>query len=64
MLEEQLARGELRITALFDRVRTRRIGEEEIRRFDPEGGSFFNINTPHDYAEALERWRRRAPTGK
>ncbi len=59
VVEEQLARGDLKIAALFDRVRTRRIDEAEVRRFDPGGDSFFNINTPNDYAAALERWRRR-----
>jgi molybdopterin-guanine dinucleotide biosynthesis protein A len=56
LLGEQLARGELRPVYLFDRVRTRRIDEAEIRRFDPDGSSFFNMNTPEDYAEALRRW--------
>ena len=56
-LEEQLARGELRPAFLFDRVRTLTIDEEEIRRIDPEGSSFFNMNTPEDYEEALTRWR-------
>jgi molybdopterin-guanine dinucleotide biosynthesis protein A len=56
LLEGQLARGELRPVFLFDKVRTRRIDEEEIRLFDPEGSSFFNMNTPEDYAEALKRW--------
>jgi molybdopterin-guanine dinucleotide biosynthesis protein A len=56
LLEEQLARGELRPVYLFDRVRTRRIDEDEIRRFDADGASFFNMNTPEDYADALERW--------
>jgi molybdopterin-guanine dinucleotide biosynthesis protein A/molybdopterin converting factor small subunit len=64
-LEGQLARGELRPVYLFDKVRTRRIDEEEVQRFDPEGSSFFNMNTPEDYAEALKRWgdagRRLAP---
>ena len=68
LLDEQLARGELRPVFLFDRVRTRTIEEEEIRRFDPEGASFFNMNTPEDYAAALERWklrqvRRPGPSG-
>jgi molybdenum cofactor guanylyltransferase len=57
LLEQQLARGELRPVTLFDRVRTRTIEEEEIRRFDPDGASFFNMNTPEDYAAALERWQ-------
>ena len=56
LLEGQLARGELRPVYLFDKVRTLRIDEDELRRFDPEGTSFFNMNTPEDYAEALKRW--------
>jgi molybdenum cofactor guanylyltransferase len=56
MLETQLARGELRPVSLFDRVRTLTIDEEEIRRFDSDGASFFNMNSPADYEEALERW--------
>jgi molybdenum cofactor guanylyltransferase len=65
LLQGQLARGQLRPVYLFDKVRTRRIDEDEIRRFDPDGSSFFNMNTPEDYAEALKRWsdagRRRGP---
>jgi molybdopterin-guanine dinucleotide biosynthesis protein A len=56
LLEQQLARGELRPIYLFDNVRTRRVDEEEIRLFDPDGLSFFNMNTPEDYSEALKRW--------
>jgi molybdopterin-guanine dinucleotide biosynthesis protein A len=63
LLEDQLARGDLRPVSLFDRVRTLRIDEEEIRRFDSEGASFFNMNTPADYQEALGRWRTGGPTG-
>jgi molybdopterin-guanine dinucleotide biosynthesis protein A len=58
-LEEQLARGELRPVTLYERVRTRIVGEEEIRRFDPEGSSFWNMNTPDDYRAALARWEER-----
>ncbi len=58
LLREQLERGELRPIFLYDKVRTRKIGEDEIRRFDPEGLSFFNMNTPEDYEEALKRWER------
>ena len=56
LLKEQLDRGELRPVYLFDKVRTCKIGEEEIRRFDPEGLSFLNMNTPADYEKALKRW--------
>lgn len=56
LLEGQLARGELRPVYLFDKVRTLQIDDDEIRRFDPHGASFFNMNTPEDYAAALTRW--------
>jgi molybdopterin-guanine dinucleotide biosynthesis protein A len=56
LLEGQLERGELRPVYLFDKVRTRRVAEEEIRSFDPQGLSFFNMNTPDDYETALKRW--------
>jgi len=56
-LEAQLERGELRPVSLFDKVRTRTISEADVLRFDPDGASFFNMNTPDDYAAALRRWR-------
>jgi hypothetical protein len=56
LLKEQLNRGELRPVYLFDKVRTVKIGEDKIRRYDPEGLSFFNMNTPEDYERALKRW--------
>jgi molybdenum cofactor guanylyltransferase len=57
LLKGQLDRGELRPVYLFDKVRTCKVGEDEIRRFDPEGLSFLNMNTPDDYERALQRWR-------
>ena len=56
LLKEQLDRGELRPVYLFDKVKTCKIEEDAIRRFDPEGLSFFNMNTPDDYERALQRW--------
>jgi molybdenum cofactor guanylyltransferase len=61
LLKEQLERGELRPIFLYDRVRTYKVSEEEIRRFDPEGLSFFNMNAPEDYARALQLWQQREP---
>jgi molybdenum cofactor guanylyltransferase len=57
LLKEQLDRGELRPVYLFDKVRTCKIGEDEIRRCDPDGLCFFNMNTPDDYERALQRWQ-------
>jgi molybdopterin-guanine dinucleotide biosynthesis protein A len=56
VLEEQLQAGELRPVSLFDKVPTRIVQESEVRPFDPEGASFINMNTPGEYAAALERW--------
>jgi molybdopterin-guanine dinucleotide biosynthesis protein A len=58
-LRDQLARGELRPVSLFDRVRTLIVSEDEIRRIDPDGSSFLNMNTPEDYHVALARWNER-----
>ena len=57
LLHEQLERNELRPIFLYDKVRTRKLNEEEIRPFDPEGLSFLNMNTPEDYQQAVDRWR-------
>jgi molybdopterin-guanine dinucleotide biosynthesis protein A len=59
LLAEQLERGELRPVTLFQRVRTLKIHEDEIRRFDPDGLSFLNMNTPEDYQAALACWESR-----
>ena len=58
LLHEQLERGELRPIFLYDKVRTRKIHEDEIRRLDPEGLSFLNMNSPEDYEAALQLWRQ------
>ena len=60
LLEGQLERGELRPVFLYDKVRTLRVEEDEIRTVDPDGSSFFNMNTPEDYSAALAHWERTA----
>lgn len=63
LLERQIAQGELRPVSLFERVRTCYVDEEEIRPFDPAGESFFNMNHPEDYREALRRWQEGSRRG-
>jgi molybdopterin-guanine dinucleotide biosynthesis protein A len=58
LLHGQLERHELRPVQLFDKVRTLTLDEAHVREIDPEGWSFFNMNTPGDYAEALKRWEQ------
>jgi molybdopterin-guanine dinucleotide biosynthesis protein A len=59
LLQEQLERGELRPIFLYKKVRTREVREDELRRFDPEGLSFNNMNSPEDYQAALSLWQER-----
>lgn len=61
LLKEQLERGELRPVFLYDKVRTCKIHKDEIRRVDPEGLSFLNMNSPAEYQAALELWSQRKP---
>lgn len=49
-----LAASRLCVQDLAAIVRTREIGPHEIAACDPGGLLFFNVNTPADYARALE----------
>jgi molybdenum cofactor guanylyltransferase len=51
-IREQIARGNLRISAFYDQVRVRFVKEGEVRRFDPDLRSFVNLNTPEELAAA------------
>jgi molybdopterin-guanine dinucleotide biosynthesis protein A len=60
IIEKNLKSDELAIRYIFPFLKIRWIREEEIKRFDPELNSFFNINLISDFgqAEKLERKRR------
>jgi len=45
-IEENLDRGELKITQTYDHLRLHKIPERMIKRFDPDLASFVNLNTP------------------
>jgi molybdenum cofactor guanylyltransferase len=53
-IEEQLERGDFKITHFFDRIRLKRIPEEQIKQVDPQLLSFRNVNTPKAYAALKE----------
>jgi molybdopterin-guanine dinucleotide biosynthesis protein A len=44
-----LDRGGRQIIAFFPDVRVRRVGQETVDRFDPQGLSFVNVNTEADW---------------
>lgn len=53
-----LASGERRVAAVTAlRVRLRELGADELAPFDPDV-LFFNVNTPDDYARAIDLSRR------
>jgi hypothetical protein len=60
LLQEQLERNELRPVFLYKKVRTYEVSAEDVRRFDPEGLSFRNMNSPADYEAALALWQQRS----
>ena len=52
IIESMLRESELRVHALQDRAHIKRVSPEVWQAFDPEGMSFFNINTPQDFESA------------
>jgi molybdopterin-guanine dinucleotide biosynthesis protein A len=53
-IEARLRAQELKISGFFEDVAVRYVPEDEVRRFDPDLLSFFNVNRPEDLARALE----------
>jgi molybdopterin-guanine dinucleotide biosynthesis protein A len=51
----RLDRGELTMTGLLHALRLAEIGPDELARIDPEDVMLSNVNTPHDYRQALSR---------
>jgi molybdopterin-guanine dinucleotide biosynthesis protein A len=41
-----------KVIAWFPQVKVRILTTEEVRRYDPSGLSFWNVNTPQEFAEA------------
>jgi molybdopterin-guanine dinucleotide biosynthesis protein A len=50
-IEQKLKAGQLKITGFFSDVKVRYVEREEIARFDVDGRSFANINTPVELEE-------------
>lgn len=51
-IHARLERDELKIARFFDDVRVRFVEEPDVRRFDPDLLSFFNVNTQDDLNRA------------
>jgi molybdopterin-guanine dinucleotide biosynthesis protein A len=55
LVRGRLDRGELTMTGLLHALRLTEIGPDELARVDPEDVMLSNVNTPHDYRQALSR---------
>jgi molybdenum cofactor guanylyltransferase len=51
-VEEALAAGERRMISFYPQLRVHTVTPDEIHQFDPQGRSFFNVNTPEELQEA------------
>jgi molybdopterin-guanine dinucleotide biosynthesis protein A len=57
-IEAALRTGDTRVISFYDQVRIRIVNESELARLDPQGMSFFNINTPEDLDRAEDYLRQ------
>lgn len=62
-MERLIHSGTLKISRFFPHVRVRRVDREELHPYDPRGLSFFNVNTPEEFARAEAWWRQLSVTG-
>ncbi len=53
-IESALEAGEKRVVSFFPAVRVQTVEAEMLKTLDPDGRSFFNLNTPEDFARAEE----------
>jgi molybdenum cofactor guanylyltransferase len=54
VLEQAMAASRRRIIDALASLRVRELDPDEVARFDPEGRLLLNVNTPEDYARALQ----------
>jgi molybdenum cofactor guanylyltransferase len=63
-IHEQLQAGQLKIVRFYGQVQVRFVDRAEIERFDENGRSFANLNTPEDLAKAEGKRQREKERGK
>jgi molybdopterin-guanine dinucleotide biosynthesis protein A len=54
-IEAAIQAGQRRAISWFPGVSVFRLGPEELRRFDPEGLAFWNVNTPEEFERAEQQ---------
>lgn len=54
-IEAAIDAGQRRVISWFPAVSVRRLTADELRRHDPEGLAFWNVNTPEEFSRAEQR---------
>jgi len=54
-IESAIEADQWKVIAWFPRVKVRVLTPEEIKRYDPSGLAFWNVNTPEEFTEAEQR---------
>ncbi len=58
-IRQQIEFRNLKLLDILNFFKVRYISQEEVEKFDPQEFSFFNVNSPKDYKEALKIWLKR-----
>jgi len=56
-IETAIAADRWKLISWFPQVKVRILQPDEVKRYDPSGLAFWNLNTPEEFAEAEERAR-------
>ena len=54
-IESAMEADQWKVISWFPNVRVRTLSHEEVKKHDPEGLAFWNLNTPEEFAEAERR---------
>lgn len=61
VIEDRISQNELKVLAITSHLRTKYIHEHELRPYDSEGRSFFNVNTLEDLENAKLKFHSLKP---
>ena len=61
-IKSAIAADKWRLVSWFPQVRVRILKPDEIKRYDPSGLAFWNLNTPEEFTEAEETAKREIGT--
>ncbi len=54
-VESAIEADQWRMISWFPKVKLRKLTQEELKQFDPDGLAFWNLNTPEEFSEAEHR---------